>query len=133
MSGVSGIPDDQDVRPLRIVPTLVDLRDRYGDPIWILGVELWTNMVVLRFAGIETEMTMHADISAWFQLRDDRGESYQPHGGGRSGSEIGSALEHKQFFSGHLDFWPGLTDGATTLTVSFSDRIRSDPIDIQVG
>jgi hypothetical protein len=130
---VSGIADDQEIRPLRLVPTLVELRDRYGDPIWILGIELWTNMVVVRFAGIETEMTMRDDISAWFHLRDDRGESYHPRGGGKGGGESGSALEHKQRFSGHLDFWPGLTDGATTLTVSFSARIPSEPIDIQVA
>ena len=30
----------------------VALRDRYRDPIWIFGVECWTNMVVVRFAGI---------------------------------------------------------------------------------
>jgi hypothetical protein len=110
----------------------VELRDRYGDPIWILGIELWTTMVVVRFAGIETEMTMGGDISQWFYLRDDRGESYQPGGGGKGGSGIGSDLEHKQRFSGHVEFQPGLTDGATTLTVSFSARIPSEPIDIQV-
>jgi hypothetical protein len=49
------------------------------------------------------------------------------------GGPIGSALEHKERFSGHVDFTPGLTDGATTLTISFSARISSDPIDIRVG
>ena len=129
---MAGVSDDQDVRPLRLVPALVELRDRYDDPIWILGVELWTNMVVLRFAGVETEMTMMHSYADWFFLRDDCGTSYHPVGGGSAGGDVGSPLEHKRRFSGHLDFAPGLTAGATTLTVSFSARIDSEPIDIRI-
>jgi hypothetical protein len=124
-------PDD--ARPLKLIPALVELRDRYRDPIWILGIELWTNMLVLRFAGIETEMTMRNDPAEWFHLRDDQGVTYRPSGGGTGGGPIGSALEHKVRYSGHLDLVPGLTDGASTLTISFSGRIDSDPIDIRVG
>jgi hypothetical protein len=135
---VLGMSHDQvdwpdDARPLRLIPALVEVRDRYGDPIWILGVEVWTNMVVLRFAGIESEMSMHRMPSDWFHLRDDTGVSYRPSGGGVGGGPIGSALEHKERFSGHLDLTPGLTDGATTLTISFSQRINSEPIEIQIG
>jgi hypothetical protein len=122
-----------DVRPVRLVPALVTLRDRYGDPFWILGIELWTTMLVVRYAGIETEMQMQNRPAEWFRLEDDLGGTYQPGGGSMSGGSVGSSLEHRRRFSGQLEFTPGLNAGAKTLTIALGDRIRSGPIDIAVG
>jgi hypothetical protein len=121
-----------DVRPLRLVPALVSLRDRYGDPFWILGVEIWTTVIVLRFAFIETEMTMHNSAAEWFRVDDDLGVTYGPRGGGMSGGEGAGSLEHRKRFSGQLAFAPGLTDGAKALTITFGNRIPSDPVEIDV-
>ena len=106
------------------MPALVSLRDRYGDPFWILGVEISTTVIVLRFAFIETEMTMHNS--------PDLGVTYGQRDGGMSGGEGAGSLEHRKRFSGQLAFAPGLTDGAKALTITFGNRIPSDPVEIDV-
>jgi hypothetical protein len=123
----------EDDRPLRLVPALVAVHDRYGDPFWLLGIELWTNLIVLRYAGIERELHMEHHPGKWFRLRDDTGTTYRPGGGSSSGGQVGDPLSHQRRFSGNVDFRPGLTYGATRLTVEFSERIAAGPIDIDVA
>jgi hypothetical protein len=60
-------------------------------------------------------------------------DGYSPAGGGQGGGKFGGPLEFKHRFSGHWDFSPGLTEGARVLTILFTSRIDSEPIDIAVA
>jgi hypothetical protein len=91
---------------------------------------MWSTMIDLGYAGIETEMQMNGRAVDSFRPRDGLGVTYQRGGGSSNGGTIGSSLEHRRRFSGQQEYTPGVSAGARALRIAFGDRIPCDPVEI---
>jgi len=88
-----------------------------------------TRSVALTATQTEPVIVVDTDDEPWtpqlqFRYTENVGSASHHHHGFLTGHGVHSALV--------VPFKPGVTDGATTLTVSFSSRIDSEPIDTQI-
>jgi hypothetical protein len=83
----------------------------------VLGVELWTDHVILH-ASVESDQVeieepfWEDDQIAMFAVTDDGGTDY------RRGSASGSGDDEDQIWTYRIKFWPAVPEGVRALTVS---------------